>query len=336
MFSGLAQIIVNNAFLPDVDNYDQIDSLMPKFKFREKNIYKVILNGKALDSLLLYSQKYNDSGRLVELVKWNETNNDKIEYSIFYSKISDTIFQTITRYPLGSSMIDEGFTVDSIIDGKKNKINLYSPDKNGNIFVKSIYILHNNSRPEICRYDINDKLIHIFYPNGSRQPLYETTDTVHNKNGKIISTNTVYKENIYTNILTYNRKDYMLESYTSNVNLSTGSEVKQKKVFVYNDKGLPVVLTSMNENNELVYEERFSYKGKVLKLYTKDFDLDIEGFNEERRYDDLSNITFMEERSNFPERRFTWKYYYNELGLKIRYEYFYNQVLRYAVVDCYK
>jgi hypothetical protein len=333
-----SQRIIDNSLLNDIDDYNESDIFMPKLKLSTLELYSCQSNQNSKDSCLLFwIKKYDESGRLIEQIKGNNLDKNEIDFEVKYQKLSDTLFESITKYPKTSQKVPENMFIDTLIKGKKQRICLYKRDREQNIVMRSLYRINsNNDISNIKRFDLDNKLIDIYYPWGSRKPKIEWTDTLVGEYENIITYNAIFEENKYKSINIFDKKKRLIESSYSNSTFAGGSNDVVRKIFVYDEQNHLIIITTVDENNQLISVERYYYKKNILKRYTKSTDISNEFFNEDKHYDDFGNLTYFLSRPSAPENSNVWKYYINEKGLCEKREFYVNNLLQSILIYSYK
>jgi hypothetical protein len=187
-FRSMSQGVVKNILINDIDEYNQRDTFIIKHAFSEIYLYACPANQNIKDSCILYARKkFDNNDNSIEFVKGDDIAKNEIDYTIRYSKISDSVFESTVTYPLNSKRITDEIFTDTIIKGKSQKICLYKKDKNNNIIISSHYkISKDGDIIEIDRYDLDDKFVQIFYPLGNRKPRKQWSDTLNLYGNKMI------------------------------------------------------------------------------------------------------------------------------------------------------
>lgn len=333
-----AQRIVNNITFIDIDDVNVVDTIAIKKKFFQTETSACYNNQQGEDSCVVYSKsKYDESGKLVQLTKGSNLQGNQIDYVVQYKKLSDSLYESIVRYPKGSTKIPSELFIDSMFKGRTKKVSLYKNDKNNNLVMRSVYkIKEDGTIDYIKRFDIDDNLIQIFYPLGNRKPLREWTDTISNKFGKEIQHNAIYLENQYQAIIIYNTFNKPVQTVYATYSFNSGSNDYYKTSTIYNELQQPVLKISMDVNNQIIEEERSYYRNNKLIRYTKSSDAKDSTLNEERLYDDTGKIILFKSHPRHSERQMVWKYFYSMQGLRERDEYFVNNVMQFRRRYIYK
>lgn len=82
------------------------------------------------DSCILISKKiYDENGRLVAFEKTCSTDQNYNAQETRFKKVSDTLYEAITRYPLQSNEIPDAYYLDTVINGKARRLPLYKKIK---------------------------------------------------------------------------------------------------------------------------------------------------------------------------------------------------------------
>lgn len=324
-----SQRIVNNTFLYDIDDsYSETDTVLIKNNIFVVKACRSSKTDDSSDSCFFYSQKtYDKSGRLIEWVKGDNLSENKIDFIVSVNRISDYLFEATVKYPLGSKMIPENFYVETLIKRTPKIVCLYKTDKNKNIFVRSVYTLDSNSNLiEIKRYDLGNKLVHIYYPFGSRKPKREWSDVSVSKQDSTVIHHVLYEENEFISHYVYNKKGKMIETKEINNTFSNGYNSFLRKIIIYDSDDQPIIRTTMDETNQLVAEERFYYRGKNLVRYTEDVDINDSLLQEEKIFNEFGKLVLYKTYNRYSGSLTEWKFYYDENGLLIKDKYFLDKV----------
>ncbi len=322
--SGYSQKIVSNILLNDIDVYRPSDTLFQKLKIQSIQLFGCNGNQKNEDSCILYCQKkFNDKGMLVEMIKGDNLMKDKIDYYIKYDQISDTTFETITKYPKNSTAVDESLFTDSLINGQQQKLCVYKKDRSLNIYMRSVYRIDKAGQIlDIKRLDLDNNLKQIFYPLGNRKPKKQWTDSSIDEYHKTLSYNAIFEENYYKGVYIYDLSGRILESTYYNSTYGDTYKGDTKQVYIYDAQNNLVRKEIVDLDNQFVSEERFYYKGKALLRYVKYESPRIDEIDVERLYDSAGRNIESRGRIGIPERPITWKYYYDDNGLSTKDEYY--------------
>lgn len=334
-----SQRLENNTYLFDIDDsYNETDTVLIKNNLFAVKAYRSSKSDGSNDSCFFYSQKtYDKSGRLIELIKGDNLSDNKIDFIVSFKKISDLLFEAIVRYPPDSKMIPNNFYVDTVIKKTPKRVCLYKTDKNKNIFVRSVYTLDSNSNLiDIKRYDLDNKLVHIYYPFGNRKPKREWSDITVSKQDSIVIHYILYEENEFISHYVYNKKGKMIEAKEINHTFSNGDSSFLRKIIIYDSDDHPIIRTTMDETNQLVSEERFYYHGKNLVRYTEDVDLNDTHLQEEKIFNEAGKLILYKSYNRYSGSLTVWKFYYDDNGLLVKDEYFLDEILNLTRMYSYK
>lgn len=334
-----SQKIVNNLFLLDIDdNYNEIDTVVLKNSLFAVNAYRCNKSGNSKDSCVLYLQKkYDKDGRLIELVKGDNLTENKVDYIVSFKKVSDLLFEATAKYPPDSKMIPDDFYFDTIVKQRPNRVCLYKSDKNKYIYVRSVYVLDSSGGlKDIKRYDLDDRLVQIYYPFGDRKPKKEWSDISVSKQDSTIIHYSLYDENEFISYYVYSKKGEIIENREVNNTFSNGDSSLIKKIIIYDSGGQPIIRTTVDENNQLISEERFYYNGNVLVKYTEDDNVNDSILREEKVFNTAGQIVLYKSYNRYSNSITMWKYYYDGKGLLKNDECFLDEILQLTRKYSYK
>lgn len=324
-----SQRIVENSLINDVDDYDLSDTAIIKHNLHTIDLYSCRGGDTTkLNSCTLYAQqRYDSSGKLIELIKGENLKQNQVDLIVQYKKINDSLFESIAIYPPSSQRIED-CSIDTIINGQSKKVSHYKRDKNNNLVMRSLYTINKDAQVAyINRYDLDNNLIEVYYPSGRRVIKKEWTDTVRTKYQKIIDYHVMYKESNYEQRTVTNNNNKIVEWSYFNTSFVNDSKDIQRSVTIYNEQNNPVIKETFDENNQFLSEERFYYKGDIMVRYTEDENLQDSILNEEKIADESGRIIMSRSRSNDSNKTTTWKYYFFPLGLNQKNEYYINDKL---------
>ncbi len=163
---GFGQYVVNNVRFNDIDDYDQVDSLVAKYSKSMVECYQCKANNLSKDSCaLIWRKRYDKDGKLIGLTKGDNITIGQIEYIVEYRRLSDSTYESVCKFPLNSKILPEYFFVDSLENGRHKNICLYARDKSKNIIVRSEYFVGKQGvLAKIERYDLSGVLRQLFFP----------------------------------------------------------------------------------------------------------------------------------------------------------------------------
>ena len=324
-----AQREVNNSYLFDIDEPFQFNINLKKWNYAIAEVFTCsdsVFNNQSC--ICTKREFYDTSGRLIKLLSGGDLMKNKIDYTVNYVTVTDTICEVITRFSAAYvdsiSLSGQLFHYDSIINRKPAKQFIYPREKNNDIIIRSILEFDAGAglAKRILRYDVKGKLREIYYPTGNRKPTKETIDTVMNGDFKIISFNYSYPENDYQQQIFYNSKGHIIER--KHTNISNGKKNVEREIFVYNDKGNLIRKLTVNKNNIFIRDETFMYKDSILVTYTSDSNLEDSIPNELSVYDMEGNlIEALQRSSGYPYDMWRYKYFF-EGSLHRRTDYYHN------------
>jgi hypothetical protein len=333
---GHSQRIFNNVLWNDIDDYNESDTSILKHSKYEIDLYDCPTNQTNKNSCIFYAkQKYDKTGKLIELIKGDNILENRIDYIVIYKKLSDSVFESKVTYPPNSTLIPEEIYIDSIIKGKSKKICLYAKDKNNYITIRSEYKIDaNNEIDDIKRYDTKNNLIQIFYPY--LKPKRKLTDSLSTNDRNNITATEIFEKTIVISSTISDKKNRIVESSHISFNLENTYKSGSRNIFVYDDHNQLIKKLTLDEDNEFVAEEKYTYENRVMRHYTRQEKFDDSVMNEEKRFDETGKVVFSQSHPNFSKKIIAWKYYYNERGLSAKDEYYVNGVLNSTRVYEYK
>lgn len=321
-----SQRIVNNVFLTNIDElYDFTDSMISKNNYSIVEYYFVNENDTINNKGVLFcKRKFGKDGNLIEMTLGDNLNENKIDYIVSFDKKSDSMFESITIFSYESTLMDKNFFIDTTIKGKYKRICLYKRDEKQNIYVRSVYNINKNGKIEdIKRYDIDNKLIHIYYPFGSRKPKRESNDTLTNETYNIYTHHATFDENDYKVVSVFDKGNRLLERKTSNFTYAHGNESVYSELYSYDYTGHMVLKLKIGKNNQLLEEERFFYDKNELLRHTIDRNISDSILNEETIYREGRKMEYTSIEL-YSTDKIMWKFFYNKEGLRCRDDYYLN------------
>lgn len=334
---GLAQRVVNNIIFPDIDlDYNVTDTIISNNRLRNVLCYQCKTESFNKDSCFLTARRrYDEMGRLIELDNGGSKNENDFPVKISYRKISNVLYESITRYSLSSDVIPTDFYIDTTIKGKVEKVYLYKIDRDNRLYVKSHYLVDSSGDLMLIkRYDLDNKLIHLYYPFGNSKPAQQSMETKINEFDSVVTFKAKYPENEVVSIFVYNKKGNICEVTDENNTYANNRKSIEKKHTFYNSINQPIVRVTLNDDNQLVSEERFYYDKDRLRKYTKDDDFQDSLLRVERVYNASGQVTFSKEYNKYNAGTMTWKYIYNDKGLLEKEIYYLDDVIE--IVRIYK
>lgn len=334
---GLAQRVVNNIIFLDIDgDYNVTDTIISNNRLRNVLCYQCKTDLFNKDSCLLTVRKrYDETGRLIELDNGGGKNENDFSVKISYRKISNVLYESITRYSLSSDVLPTDFYIDTTIKGKVEKVYLYKKDRDNRLYVKSHYILDSSGGLMLIkRYDLDNKLIHLYYPFGNSKPAQQLMETKVNEFDSAVTVKANYTENEVVSKFVYNKKGNICEVTEVNNTYANKKKSIEKKYVLYNFINQPIVRITLNEDNQLVLEERFYYDMGRLRKYTEDNDFQDSLLRVERVYNASGQVTLSKEYNKYNASTMTWKYIYNDKGLLEKEIYYLDDMIE--IVRIYK
>ncbi len=324
----IAQRIVPNLIFKDIDDYNITRTSITKYQFNTIECYWGNVHEFNKDSCVHYSHEYFDScGNLFELVKGDNLDSNKVDYSVQYKKISDTLYETLVKYPPGSTMIPDTIYTDTTINKKYRRWCLYKKDRNNNIVMRSVYYTKNEPEIKIERYDLDNKLVQIYYPTGiPTKPQTEWADSTFTEYGKTVTQNkTSTTGSYYREVDIYNKKNQLMEHSDWNKN-SWGTKDLVRAIVIYDTAGNLIIRNTIDEDNRLISEEHYYYnKSKILIRYVRNDGFTNIEINEEKIFNDVGKITLYRSKPYYLDTETVWKYFYDDnTGLLSREELYKN------------
>lgn len=330
---GLAQRVVNNIIFPGIDeDYNVTDTIMSNNRLRNALCYQCKTDLFNNDSCFLTTRKhYDEMGRLIELDNGGSKNENDFSVKISYRKISNVLYESIIRYSLSSDVLPTDFYIDTIIKGKVEKVYLCKKDRDNRLYVKSHYILDSSGDLMLIkRYDLDNKLIHLYYPFGNWKPVQQSIETKINEFDSVVTFKSKYPENEIVSTYVYNKKGNICEVKEVNNTYADKRKSIEKKYILYNSINQPIVRATLNKDNQLVSEERFYYDKGRLRKYTEDNDFQDSLLRVERVYNASGQVTFSKEYNKYNANTMTWKYIYNDKGLLEKEMYYLDDIIEIA------
>lgn len=335
---GLAQRVVNNIIFPDIDeDYNVTDTIMSNNRLRNVLCYQCKTDLFNKDSCFLITRKrYDEVGKLVEVDNGGGKNENDFPIKINYRKISNVLYESVTRYSMSSDVLPTDFYIDTTIKGKVEKVYLYKKDRDNRLYVKSHYILDSNGHLMLIkRYNLDNKLIHLYYPFGISKQAQHTMEIKTNEFDSVVTFTAKYPENEVVSTFVYNKKGNICEVTEVNNSYIDKRKSIEKKYILYNSINQPIVKATLNKYNQLVSEERFYYDKGRLRKYTEDNDFQDSLLRVERVYNASGQVTYSKEYNKYNASTMTWKYIYDDKGLLEKELYYLNDIIEIARVYKY-
>lgn len=336
--NGFSQRVFTHVFWTDIDDFDQVNEEMSKHDLSMLDLRSLPAEHKISDSgVMIWEKKYDRSGRMIEQIKGSDIDRKKIDFSARYKKVSDSVFESIVLFPPGSTIIPNDLFVDSVIKGKKERVNLYKPDKDKNIFIRSLYgISRENTTIYIKRFDIDNKLIDIYYSMGNEKVKAAWNDTVKNEFSTTITNHSIYEKVTLQTTSLYSKTNQLLEETHSEKNLDDDGYSFYKSYYLYDTTNHLTHRITVDANGNISGDEKYFYKGGSLIRYTSGWDLTDEHITEEKQYDSLGNMFFYRYHPQGSSFTNLWRYSIDERGLCIRRENYQNDKLLSVLLYTYK
>lgn len=256
----IAQRVVNNIYTFDLDDiFKEVDTNMLKSRLKNVACYKCRTESFNKDSCLLRSIKeYDESGQLIRLTKFSDTNQRFITSDVSFRKVADTLYEAIAKYPLNSDEISGCYFIDTIVKGKAKSILLYKKDKNNKVYVKSFYFLDSDGNLKfINRHDINGMLLQIYYPFGSQKPVSVSGNTIVRDFDSVVTVGEKYVETEFLTTYIYNRKGKLNEKKNLDSTFENGKKSLVKYFYFYNGNNQLVKKITTDEDNRFLSEGEF-------------------------------------------------------------------------------
>jgi hypothetical protein len=327
---AIAQREVNNSYLFDIDEPFQFNKHLIRHNYRMVELFNcpnTIFNEQLCTCTK--REAYDTSGRLVQLISGNDLRKNKINYSVTYQLVTDSVCEIITRF--SAAYVDSMgrssslFTQDTIINQKSVKQFLYPREKNNDIIMRSILQFdddHTSLAKKISRFDVKGKLTEIYYPLGNIRPLKVIVDTSVNGKFKTISYKQVFNDNEFDDQISYNDEGLILERKF--VNIRNGRANFDREINVYNDRKKLIRKLTVDENNAFIREETFFYSDSILTKYILTSNPEDSVPDVRKIYDREGNLIELFEGSTASHKN-DWLYkYYFENQLQQRTDYYHN------------
>jgi hypothetical protein len=331
-FSSFAQRIIENSFLWYIDDsYQSIDTIASKNHINTVNCYRWSKNADGPDSVTLTSQKKFDSeGHVIELIQGDNLTNKQIDYMVSWKKLSDTTIESIALFPPVSKMISPYYFIDTVIKGASKRIGLFKEDKSKNIYMRSVCTAGSGFLwKEIKRYDLNNKLVEICYPQGNLKPREIVTNISVHEYDSVVTDSYIYDDYINKSKSIYSRKGTLKTIWNMTLWPGRSDSTLYGTMYYYDTEDRLVLKGNVDINNQITAEERFYYNGRKLTRYTRDEDFNDSLFAEQRVYNSAGQIVYSNSYNRFNGQNFIYKYLYDERGLLTRMEHYTNDELKY-------
>lgn len=322
---SFSQKVVYNILLNDVDEYSSINLLAAKSGFRLLSSYRGVDSVFDINKSIHYAQqKFDSSGRRIELVKGDNLSLSQISFIISYKKVSDSVYETITRYPKDSKAIPDDFFIDSVINKRATRFCLFGNDKDNFVYVRSVYYAKNPRYLKILRFDVKNTLKMAYYPHLNKAPNKESRDSALNAMGKIVFIHRTYEAIEQVGMDMYDKNNRVLETSYLDKDVDTYEETGNRSFFAYNHQGNVIMKITTGLNGELFSEERNYFKDTVLVRYTRDNDMTDDDVNEEYLYDEKGQLKSLRYKESHSSNETIWKFHRNNNGIPERDDLFKN------------
>jgi len=327
--NSFSQREVDNIQFENIDDYGRFDSVVKKNKMNSLDLFVCPTDQFSKISCVLYAKKgYDESGRLKAFELGDDLNAGKVDYTVEYKKLSDTLYESVVKFSAHSAAIPTDLYIDTVVRGHSERFCLYMKDKDSNIVVKSLYAIDRDGLVKINRYDLAGNLQQIYYPSGNKKPKEEWADSLTNKYSSTVVYNAIYDDSSFQSTVVYDKNRRIKETSYRNTTFSSGSRNESKQIFIYDSRDQLVMKLHVDENNHLNSEDRYTYKNGKLVRYTNHINLSDSLLNEDRRFDDAGRIIFVESHQASSQYTTVWKYFYNSGGLSTRNDYYINDKLK--------
>jgi hypothetical protein len=329
---GFCQIVVKNTLIPEIDfDFNEVSKVLSHANYSEVKCYRCAHCNR--DSCKLVWQKnYDVNGRIIQFIKGPDLNRNKIDFICAYKRFNDSLFETNVRYPPGSTAIPWNFYIDTVINNIPTRLGLYKHDQKNALYVRSLYFLNDNGDIDtIRRYDIDNKLVHLYLPLGEPEIAKKEWQVVNlNTNDSVISRYETYETSTFSTCWRFSRSGLIKEKTFAHGGLSGLDSIDQKQSFFYDSKNELVAKLTTDLSNHITVEERYYYNHGKLARYTKDDWLEDTLVKEEKIYDENSNLILYRDYNRFNSQIFTWKYKYSKLNLLTKLEFYINGGIEYC------
>jgi hypothetical protein len=259
---GYSQRIVSNSLLFYIDDsYVETDTMVSKNNLTIADCYRCLKNTNGDDSCILVSQTaYDKAGRIIELLRGDNLSNKQIDFVVSYKWLSDTTMESIVKYPPSSTMLPESYYIDTLIKGSKRRIYLFKTDKNKDIHVRSVYSMDASGFwKEIKRYDLNNKLVEIYFPMGNNVPKQNWSEMAVSNYDSIITESWDYGDYIIRSKNVYSKKGALKEVWDMTRWSGRSDSSITRSVCYYNENGHLSVKNNIDQDNQLLSEIRLYY-----------------------------------------------------------------------------
>lgn len=333
-----SQRVLTNTILLYVDDfYVDADTIVANNNLTTAACYQCLKNnGK--DSCVLVSQaRYDKSGRIIELIKGSDLKTKLIDFIVSYKWFSDTTMESVSRFLPGQTILPDNYYVDTVIKGKQKHMSLFKTDKDGNIYIRSIYLMNpGGGWKEIKRFDLNNKLVEIYFPVGCIQPKQNWTEVTVGDYDSIVTINWAFDNYINRRKVIYSPKGILKEVWDWTKWADRKDSTVPRTVHYYSDIGNLIAKYDIDMDNRILSETKLYYKDKKLIGYTSDHNFNDSLFDEQRRYNSIGQIIFSSECNSYNAECFVYKYFYDDRNLLMRKEYYVNDELIYYQKYDYK
>ncbi len=317
--AAVSQRVFDNSFFSYVDEPKEYNRDLIKGNYRSVSIYSCSDSIFDLSRCRCTTREfYNDSGRIIKRILGGNIDRDAIDYTIIYQSLKDDVGIVVTEYKAHFIDSTSTFMVDTVINGRFQKICMFEREANRDLIVKSVLIFKSenelNLPDTVFRYGKTGKLELISYPLGNRKAIKEWKDTLFIGNTKRISNHNIFKENEYHSYVVYSPQGLILEDGSSNISLDdTMHPHIDKSIYVYDDSSRLIIKHNLYGNNRFGDDEHYTYENGHLVKHTLQFTLNDSSENTVKIYDPLGHLVFFREKSNAsPFYMKQWNYCFRE------------------------
>ena len=329
---GFSQIVVKNTLIPEIDfDFKEVNKALSRAHYSQLKCYRCAHCNK--DSCkLVWEKNYDVNGRILQFIKGSDLNRNKIDFTCAYRRFNDSLFESIVTFPPGSATIPWNFYIDTVINNTPRHVALYKHNEKNALYVRSRYFLNDNGDIDsIRRYDIENKLVHLYLPLGEPENAKKEWQQVSvNTNDSVISRSETYEATTFSTFWRFSRSGLIKEKTFAHGGLSGLDSIDQKEYFYYNSKNELIAKLTTDLSNHITIEERYYYNHGKLARYTKDDWLEDTVIKEEKIYDEKSNLILYRDYNRFNSQMFTWKYKYSDGNLLTKLEFYINDNIEYC------
>jgi hypothetical protein len=328
---GYSQRILTNTILSYIDDsFVETDTMLSKNNLTTAACYRCMKNND-YDSCVLVSQAgYDKFGRIIELTRGSDLINKLIDIIVSYKWFSDTTMESIAKCTAGQTILPGSYFVDTVINGRQKRMSLFKTDREGRIYIRSVYSINRDGFPlEIKRYDLNGKLVEIYFPAGNIQSNQNWIEVAVSSYDSIIISSWAFDNYINRRKLIYTPTGVLKEVWDWTKWRDRSDSIISRSVNYYDDNGKLIVKDEVDQNNRLLSETRLYYRNNKLIEYTSDHSFNDSLFDEQKKYNSSGQIIFSSDCNVYNGECFVFKYFYDDKKLLRRKEYYVNDELKY-------